>query len=137
MADAAMVVLWPLSSSNSDWILSHRTAGGHSQPDYDPATLDNPSRDQWTVVPELSLSTRSYTVVSFLRPLIGVSDSTPSVETDDAPLYPTSRTTWLNLKREPGQKIIWAYSSDRPVAVGNDEAAAAMTVRFCAEWRAA
>lgn len=113
MADAAMVVLWP-TDNDKGWVLSHRSAGGHSQPDFDPSVASD--ADQWTVDEATTTSTRSFSVVSFLRPLGLPKDQT---------LYPASRSTFLDLERQPSQKIIYAYSSDRPMS---DFPSASLTV---------
>ncbi|GAA6038451.1 hypothetical protein JCM8097_007657 [Rhodosporidiobolus ruineniae] len=107
MADAAMLILWPSSSSdstNSSWTLSHRVAGGHAMPDFNPAiTSSTPGR--WDLVPSLTFSSASSTVVTVLRSL--------SLSADQG-VYPTSRTTYASLKRRKAQKLIYAASDTRP-----------------------
>jgi hypothetical protein len=58
MSDAAMVILWPSSSNSSEWVVSHRTAGGHAVPDFNPAVpASTPGR--WEIVPSLTSSPSS------------------------------------------------------------------------------
>ncbi|ORY76009.1 hypothetical protein BCR35DRAFT_332999 [Leucosporidium creatinivorum] len=102
MEDAAIAVLWPNEAENG-WILSHRAAGGHAQPDYNPSASSSVGR--FEIVTDASYSARSYTVVSYIRQL-----SLPSAQV----LFPSSNSKYLNLTRKSGQRIIWAYSSERP-----------------------
>lgn len=100
-----MVILWPTEDEKS-WIVSHRTAGGHAQPDFDPS-VNSSSPGRWTLVPSLtSLSTaKDYTIVTLIRTL--------RLPANQA-VYPSSRTKYANLSRAPGQKLIYAASSTRP-----------------------
>lgn len=103
MEDAAMSVLWP-TQDNSAWVLSHRAAGGHSQPEYNPS-LTEQSVGRFQTVADASYSARSYTVVSYLREL-----DLPSAQI----LFPSSNSQYLNLTRSNNQRLIYAYSSSRP-----------------------
>ena len=100
-----MVILWPTEDEKS-WIVSHRTAGGHAQPDFDPS-VNSSSPGRWTLVPSLTslASEREYTIVTLIRTL--------RLPFDQA-VYPSSRTKYANLSRAPGQKLIYAASSQRP-----------------------
>lgn len=100
-----MVILWPTEDEES-WIVSHRTAGGHAQPDFDPS-VNASSPGRWSLVPSLtSLSTaKDYTIVTLIRTL--------RLPANQA-IYPSSRTKYANLARAPGQRIIYAASSQRP-----------------------
>ncbi|GAA5859447.1 hypothetical protein JCM8547_006827 [Rhodosporidiobolus lusitaniae] len=108
MSDAAMVVLWPSNDNSSEWIISHRTAGGHSSPYTDPSiTSSTPGR--WSLVPSLtssSSSSASSTIVTITRTL-----ALPS----DQGVYPSNKLKYANLARRKNQKILFAMSTSRPV----------------------
>ncbi|GAA6060231.1 hypothetical protein JCM10212_003471 [Sporobolomyces blumeae] len=123
MGDSAMVILWPTTSSTSgpssstesasnNWIVSHRTAGGHFQPDFDPSTLSVESAARWSIVDslssDLSSASSSNTIVTLRRRL--VVPLAPALE-----VYPKSRTRYLNLSTtDEKNKVIYAASSERP-----------------------
>ncbi|GAA5899711.1 hypothetical protein JCM6882_005419 [Rhodosporidiobolus microsporus] len=122
MADAAMVILWPSSDDCSNWVISHRSAGGHAMPDFNTAiTASTPGR--WELVPSLTSSSSSSdssatsTSVTITRTL-----SLPS----DQGVYPTSRLTHADLSsRSSTQKIVYAASETRP---GMDTEGATLTM---------
>ncbi|GAA5947259.1 hypothetical protein JCM10213_001204 [Rhodosporidiobolus nylandii] len=118
MSNAAMLVMWPSSEDSSDWILSHRSAGGHAMPDFNPSiTATTPGR--WSLVPSLTSSFSSAkrsTVVTVTRTL-----DLPA----DQGVYPTSRLAFANLERKKAQKVIYAMSDNRP---GLDTEGATLTM---------
>ncbi|GAA5969610.1 hypothetical protein JCM11641_008176 [Rhodosporidiobolus odoratus] len=118
MADAAMLIMWPSSEDSSTWVLSHRSAGGHATPDFNPSiTSSTPGR--WELVPSLtasSSSAKTSTIVTISRTL-----DLP----DDQGVWPTSRIKYANLARKKNQKIIYAASETRP---GLDTQGAALTM---------
>lgn len=112
-----MVVLWPSEDSRS-WVVSHRTAGGHAKPDYDPATASS-SLGKWALVPDLTTlnSQPGFTVVTLVRTL-----SLPKKQI----VYPSSRTKFANLSKAKGQKLIFAMSSRRPQPASDEGATMSM-----------
>lgn len=121
MEDAAIAVLWP-SDDGTSWTISHRAAGGHSQPEFSPSIVAK-SLGRFQLVPGATSSTRTNTIVSFIRRLTLPSDQI---------LFPSINAKYVDLERANSQKIIYAFSSNRPPTTDED---APLTVRLCLSLR--
>ena len=121
MVDSEMVVLWP-NDDGSEWVLGHRGAKGCVQPRAMSTSFGAENETApFALVPALSTTvadgrnnsrrTRHYTTVAFVRPL-----ALPANQR----LF--SHAGFVNVSRDAtAQKVIWAFSSDRPTSMENDE----------------